>query len=64
MKFEEAVATASCMFCKPLLWAKQDKRDKEAQKSIYYLKKMKRNKKKDKDPKYVDDLLYWKSRIF
>lgn len=64
MKFEEAVATSSCMFCKPLLWSKQDKRDKEAQKSIYNLKKMKRDKKKDKDPKYVDDLLYFKSRIF
>jgi hypothetical protein len=64
MKFDEAVATASCMFCKPLLWAKQDERDEEAQKALYRLKKMKRNKKKDKDPKYVDDLLYFKSRIF
>ena len=64
MKFNEAIATASCMFCKPLLFAKQDKRDKEAMKSIYHLKKMKRNKKKDSDPKYLDDLLYYKSRIF
>jgi len=62
MKFEEA-ATSACMFCKPLLWAKQDKRDNEAMKSIYKLKKMKR-KKKDDDPDYVDDLLHFKSRIF
>jgi len=64
MRFEEAIATASCMFCKPLLYAKFDKRDKEAMKAIYNLKKMKRDKKKDKDPKYLDHLLYFKSRIF
>jgi len=64
MKFEEAIATASCMFCKPLLYAKFDKRDKEAAKSIYHLKKMKRNKKKDYDPKYLDHLLFYRSRMF
>lgn len=63
MTFNEAVATSSCMFCKPLLYAKYDKRDGEAMKSIYKLKKMKK-KKKDDDPDYVDDLLHSRSKMF
>jgi galactokinase len=64
MKFEEAIATSSCMFCKPLLWSEYDKRDQEAEKALYHLKKMKRDKSKDKDIKYVEKLLYYKSRMF
>ena len=64
MKFEEAVATASCMFCKPLLYSEFDERDEEAKKSLYNLKKMKVNKKKYKSKKYLDKLLYRKYRMF
>jgi len=65
MKFNEAIATANTdMFSDPLLFAKFDKRDNEAQRAISKLKLMKIDKRKDKSLKYLDKILYSKSRMF
>ena len=63
MKLKEAIATGT-LFVKPLLYSEFDKRDKEAQNALFKLKKMKVDKKKYKSKKYLEKLLYYKSRIF
>lgn len=63
MTLKEA-ATAATMFTKPLLWSEFDERDEEAQKALYDLKKMKMDKKKLKSKKYLDKLLYMRSKMF
>lgn len=63
MKLKEA-ATAATMFAKPILQSEFDKRDEEAMKALYRLKKMKTSKKKLKSKKYLDKLLHMKHRVF
>jgi hypothetical protein len=64
VKLNEAVATASTMFVKPLLYSEFDKRDKEAQKSLYDLKKMKIDREKYNDKDFLEKLVFYKWRIF
>lgn len=64
MKLKEAIATADTMFTKPLLYSEFDERDDEAENALYYLKKMKRDKKKDKSKKYLEKLAFSRSRMF
>lgn len=64
MRFNEAIATASCMFCQPTLFADFDKRDLEAKDAIKNLKLMKLDKKKDKSMKHLEKLVFAKSRYF
>jgi len=64
MKFEEAIATSSCMFCKPLLFAKDNKKeDDDFEDSVKNIK-FKKRKNRDSDEKYVDELIHFKSRLF
>lgn len=64
MKLSEAIATADTMFTKPMLYSEFDKRDDEAEDSLYYLRKMKIDKKKNKSKKYLEKLAFSRSRMF
>jgi len=64
MKLSEAIATAADMFSQPYLPAKWTGNETKLAKAIYNLKKIKLDKKKDKDPKYLDYLLYRKYWMF
>lgn len=62
MKLEEAIATSSTLFVKPLLWAKESKQDRKAENAIKKLEKM--PEKEIKTEKDLDKILYRKYKYF
>jgi hypothetical protein len=64
MKLTDAIATGE-LFNNPYLPPRWSGNEKKMAKAIYDLKKMKiSSKKKDRDPRYLDYLLYRKDWMF